>query len=127
MGLDPIFRDEANGDFHLEPTSPGIDAGDPAADYSLEPACDGQNTRINMGAYGNTPEATCKQNSAVQPSARQRVAAGRGTTAAAVYYSLDGRAVRYPHRVPTAMPTGIYILEVAPRHKAKSSRMVVLP
>ena len=34
--------------------SPCIDAGDPASDYSREP--DGK--AINLGAYGNTPEAS---------------------------------------------------------------------
>ncbi len=36
--------------------SPLIAAGDPAADYSLEPLPNGG--RINMGAYGNTPVAS---------------------------------------------------------------------
>ena len=37
--------------------SPAIDAGDPAADYSKEPA--GYNGgRLNLGAYGNTPQAS---------------------------------------------------------------------
>jgi hypothetical protein len=37
-------------------TSPAIDAGDPASPYSLEPMPNGN--RINMGAYGNTPQAS---------------------------------------------------------------------
>jgi len=48
--LDPL-------DFHLLSTSPSINAGDPFADYSLEPAPNGG--RINIGAYGGTEEATC--------------------------------------------------------------------
>ncbi len=36
--------------------SPAIDAGDPASDYSLEPAPRGR--RINLGAYGNTDVAS---------------------------------------------------------------------
>ena len=37
--------------------SPAIDAGDPAADYAREPA--GANGgRLNLGAYGNTPQAS---------------------------------------------------------------------
>jgi hypothetical protein len=43
-------------DFHLKPGSPCIDAGDPDFDYSQEPKPNG--CRIDMGAYGNTPEAT---------------------------------------------------------------------
>jgi len=53
---DPLLVDPQNGNFHLQPGSPAIDAGDPADDYSLEPGDGGG--RINMGAYGNTPEAT---------------------------------------------------------------------
>lgn len=44
------------GDYHLQLDSPCIDAGDPAADFSLEPQPNGG--RVNMGLYGNTPEAT---------------------------------------------------------------------
>jgi predicted outer membrane repeat protein len=47
------------GDYHLLPESPCIDAGDPNSDFSLEPAPNGG--RIDMGAYGNTPEATAKR------------------------------------------------------------------
>jgi predicted outer membrane repeat protein len=37
-------------------SSPCLDAGDPAADYSREPGPNGG--RLNMGAYGNTAEAS---------------------------------------------------------------------
>jgi parallel beta-helix repeat protein len=53
---DPLFADPANGDFHLKEDSPCIDTGDPSSPYSNEPAPNGG--RINMGAYGNTAEAT---------------------------------------------------------------------
>ncbi len=43
-------------DFHLQSTSSSINAGDPFADYSLEPAPNG--ARINIGGYGGTVEAT---------------------------------------------------------------------
>ena len=36
--------------------SPCIDAGDPKSEYKNEPKPNG--SRINMGAYGNTPEAS---------------------------------------------------------------------
>jgi hypothetical protein len=36
--------------------SPAIDRGDPDSSYSLEPAPNG--SRINMGAYGGTAEAS---------------------------------------------------------------------
>ena len=53
---DPLFVDPANGDYHLQSGSPCVDAGDPSYDYSKEPFPNGN--RINMGAYGGTPEAT---------------------------------------------------------------------
>ncbi|MFC1613830.1 right-handed parallel beta-helix repeat-containing protein, partial [Gemmatimonadota bacterium] len=56
MSFDPEFADTANGDFHLAAGSPAIDAGDPESDYSNEPLSNGE--RINLGAYGNTGEAT---------------------------------------------------------------------
>jgi len=52
---DPLFTDAPNGDYHFEYDSPCVNAGDPASDYSLEPEPNGG--RIDMGAYGNTPEA----------------------------------------------------------------------
>lgn len=68
---DPLFVNSANSDFHLKSTgghwtpdgyvidsvkSPCIDAGDFASDYSKEPTPNGG--RINMGAYGNTLQAS---------------------------------------------------------------------
>jgi len=68
---DPLFLNPDNGDFHLESVtgsfrdgiwqpdtlhSPCIDAGDPYSPYSNEPEPNGG--RINMGYYGNTPEAS---------------------------------------------------------------------
>ena len=68
---DPLFADLSSGDLHLKSkggrwngtkwvsdtvTSPCIDAGNPLSDYSKEPTPNGN--RINMGAYGNTSEAS---------------------------------------------------------------------
>ena len=73
ISANPLFADPENEDFHLKSeygrwnpnqkqwvydseTSPCIDAGDPTDDYSNEP--DYPNGRINLGAYGNTEEAS---------------------------------------------------------------------
>ena len=56
ISADPKFKDPANRDYHEKVGSPCVDAGDPSDNYSQEPAPNGN--RINMGAYGNTPEAT---------------------------------------------------------------------
>ncbi len=56
LDKDPLFTDASSGDYHLQTTSPAIDAGDPADDFSNEP--NGGGDRINIGAYGNTSEAT---------------------------------------------------------------------
>ena len=55
------FRSDALGDAlaldcHLGAKSPAIDAGDPTSDWSREPKPNGK--RVNLGYYGNTPEAT---------------------------------------------------------------------
>ncbi|MHC4575439.1 MAG: choice-of-anchor Q domain-containing protein [Planctomycetota bacterium] len=55
-GCPGLFVDAASGDFHLSPGSPAIDAGHPLTDWSNEPWPNGG--RVNMGAYGNTKEAT---------------------------------------------------------------------
>lgn len=55
---DPLLADPGNGNFHILPLSPCIDTGNPTSCFGLEPEPDGG--RINIGAYGNTPEATCE-------------------------------------------------------------------
>lgn len=54
--LDPQMNDPDNLDFHLLSTSPCIDAGDPKSSFTNEPGNNGN--LINIGAYGNTQEAT---------------------------------------------------------------------
>ncbi|MHC4535782.1 MAG: right-handed parallel beta-helix repeat-containing protein [Planctomycetota bacterium] len=59
IDADPLFADPINGDFHLLAGSPCIDAGDPNSEFAFEPEPNGG--RINMGAYGGTPQATLSQ------------------------------------------------------------------
>ncbi len=54
IDLNPLFLDA--GDYHLQSCSPCIDKGDSVSPYSSEPLPNG--ALINMGAYGNTAEAT---------------------------------------------------------------------
>ena len=73
IDVNPLFADSENRDYHLvseaghwepvsnnwvfdEITSPCIDAGDPGSSIGDEPASHGD--RINMGAFGGTPEAS---------------------------------------------------------------------
>jgi len=77
IDANPLFADPDNDDYHLKSeagrwspaanggaggwvyddvTSPCIDAGDPASAYDNEPQ--GNGARVNMGAYGNTVEAS---------------------------------------------------------------------
>src|SRR6185436_1839292 len=51
----PQFVNLAANNYHLVSTSTSVDAGNPASDYSLEPAPNGG--RIDLGAYGNTTAA----------------------------------------------------------------------
>lgn len=71
IAVDPLFANESNYDYHLKSqhgrwsgnawvndnvTSPCINAGNPNDSYSNEPSPNG--SRINIGAYGNTAEAS---------------------------------------------------------------------
>jgi len=80
MSADPLFAEATMSEFHLQSkggrydvwtdlppedlagwildsvTSPCLDAGNPASDYSQEQAPNGG--RVNMGAYGNTEQAS---------------------------------------------------------------------
>lgn len=56
ISLDPMFVSRQSGDYHELAGSPHIDKGNPQSNFSLEPQPNGG--RVNMGAYGNTSEAT---------------------------------------------------------------------
>lgn len=52
----PLFINADANNFHLLPDSLCIDAGDPCSPWETEPLPNG--ARVNIGAYGNTSEAT---------------------------------------------------------------------
>lgn len=104
LSADPLFASAA--DFHLRSTggrfdpaanggaggfvvdaqhSPAIDAGDPAAAFAAEPLPNGG--RVNLGAYGNTSEAS--------------KSGGSGPTATRTSSPAAGTATRTPTRTPT--------------------------
>lgn len=73
LSTNPLFADPAGGNFHLRSEigrylpsqgswvvdteqSPAIDAGDPASPFGAEPQPNGG--RVNIGAFGNTAEAS---------------------------------------------------------------------
>ncbi|NLY17648.1 MAG: hypothetical protein GX045_01545 [Clostridiaceae bacterium] len=100
FGVDPCFADPENHDYHLKSeagrwdgttfvyddvTSPCIDAGDPNYDYSNEPMNNGG--RINIGRYGNTPEAS--RSSAIEGTAA--ILTGAGTVDGLNEFSLTYR------------------------------------
>jgi hypothetical protein len=58
MAKDPLLVAQPKGEPALDPASPCIDAGDPEANCNLEAEPNG--CQVNLGAYGNTPEATPK-------------------------------------------------------------------
>ena len=56
ISADPLFVNSRAGDYHERTGSPHVDAGNQKSNFSLEPQPNGG--RVNIGAYGNTSEAT---------------------------------------------------------------------
>ncbi|HTW70835.1 MAG TPA: right-handed parallel beta-helix repeat-containing protein [Acetobacteraceae bacterium] len=62
MLLEPVgFNTGASDDFHLQPGSPAIDAGDPTTPFLAEPAPNGG--RVNQGYDGDTSQAQVSSSS----------------------------------------------------------------
>ena len=75
---DPLFVDRSNDNYHVRLCSPAIDAGDPRSLFNNEPSPNGG--RINLGAYGNTTEATISDfSNCPQPRSDYYVDANRGS------------------------------------------------
>jgi len=71
----------ADDDYHLQAGSPGIDRGHPLHYYLAEPDANGG--RVNVGAYGNTVEATTSPVQLVQilsPNGLEKFEAGQETS-----------------------------------------------
>lgn len=95
FGIDPEFVNAEQKDFHLKPTSKAIDAGKPTSDYTQEP--DNGGGCINLGYYGNTPEAALAQkhsavlNNNIQSTVENAYIIGLDKEASLSIYSHQGR------------------------------------
>ena len=68
-------------DFHVTAGSPAVDGGDPTSQYLHELAPNGD--RVDIGAYGNTPEALLSPSQEVQvlsPNGNEKFEQGQQTT-----------------------------------------------
>ena len=84
----PQFTNPAGGNYYLLPTSPGIDAGDPAFSYSLEPGSNGG--RINLGMEGDTSSATQSAALTVQVTSPTGLAKLQDGVPTTISYSTSG-------------------------------------
>jgi hypothetical protein len=122
LSVNPRYADLIDGDFHLRSqagrwspdtntwvkdtvTSPCIDAGDPLSPFAREPKPNGG--RINMGAYGNTREAS--KSATGTPAA----AAALTVTAAAAPSAHGSAAVTV--NLSSAAAVSVTVLNVAGR------------
>ncbi len=96
---------EGSFDFHLLPSSPAVAAGDPDSYYFQEPAPNGG--RIDLGAYGNTPQATPSPAQVVQvlsPGAVDKVQVSQQVT---VTWQTAGLTALAPVALIDAGGTGV--------------------
>ena len=137
LSKDPLFANAAAGDFHEKSKggrwnpatrawvkdtvqSPCINKGDPASPFALEPAPNGG--RINLGAYGNTAQASKSAPVApvgsLQVSAAAAPVSGDGaqlsvnlSAAASVEVTITNLAGRAIAALPTSdLPQGVSTL-----------------
>jgi len=123
LEADPLFVDPENGDFHLQPNSPAIDAGDPTDDFSLEPS--GGGGRINMGAYGNTPEATLKGASVKH---QLKIKRNFGSIESVNIYDAKGRLVKAAHSIPLKanLKSGLYFYHIKGNKTDNKEKVTVI-
>lgn len=113
LDIDPLYYDKPGHDYHLQSeggrwnganwildlvTSPCIDAGDPASDYSNETFPNGG--RVNIGAYGNTGTASRSGVFTLAYAAGANGSIG-GVTPQVVHFNVSGSPV-------TAIPDSGY-------------------
>jgi autotransporter-associated beta strand protein/parallel beta-helix repeat protein len=104
----------AGDNFHIQPGSGTIDAGDPASSYFLEPSPNGG--RVNQGNFGNTPGATTSASQIVQvlsPSGLEKLQVGQTVNIAWHAAGLPAPANYYSQEILNDNPLAYYRLDDA--------------
>jgi hypothetical protein len=108
---DPRFVDVGAEDFRLRVDSPAVDRGDPVSLYDHEPSPNGG--RIDIGAYGNTADATASPAQLVQvlsPSGLEKIEQGQDVSLRWHSAGLYGPAGYYRDTILADAPLAYYRL-----------------
>ena len=84
----PEIFDEERYDFHISLLSPCVNSGDP-----LEPSSEPDNSRVNIGAYGNTVEATKGSYNTILASAVSNLNIGDGQITVMDFQGKSGKFI----------------------------------